>query len=61
MIDARGIPTCECPNCAGTLFQALVKFDPATYTIGMYHLDIQCNNCGTFCTAPTPLDIPEEG
>lgn len=59
MMDARGIPTCECPNCGGTLFRALVSFDTVTYTIGMYHLDIQCNNCETMCTAPTPQDHPE--
>jgi len=59
MIDARGIPTCDCPNCGGNLFRALVSFDPETYMVGMYHLDIQCNDCGAFCTAPTPLDHPE--
>jgi len=59
MIDARGIPTCNCPNCGNGLFRALVSFDPETYMVGMYHLDIQCNECGTFCTAPTPLDHPE--
>lgn len=59
MIDARGIPTCICPNCGDNLFRALISFDPETYTIGMYHLDIQCNSCGTFATAPTPLDNPE--
>lgn len=58
MIDARGIPTCTCPNCGETLFRALISFDPETYTIGMYHLDIQCNECGALATAPTPLDIP---
>ena len=41
MIDARGIPTCECPSCGGTLFRALVSFDTETYMVGMYHLDIQ--------------------
>jgi hypothetical protein len=25
----------------------------------MYHLDIECNACGTLATAPTPLDNPE--
>jgi len=59
MIDARGIPTCNCPNCGNGLFRALVSFDPETYMVGMYHLDIQCNECGAFCTAPTPLDHPE--
>jgi uncharacterized Zn finger protein len=61
MIDARGIPTCVCPDCGNTFFKALVCFDPETYTIGMYHLDIECNNCGTFCTAPTPIDNPDKG
>ena len=60
MIDARGIPTCECPNCGSMLFKALVCFDPETYTVGMYHLDMQCAECNTFCTAPTPLDNPEK-
>ena len=59
MIDARGIPTCECPNCTGTLFKALVSFDPFTYMIGTYHLDMECLACGALCTAPTPIDHPE--
>jgi hypothetical protein len=59
MIDVRGIPTCLCPNCGGSFFQALVSFDPDTYTIGMYHLDIKCFDCGALCTAPTPSDSPE--
>jgi uncharacterized Zn finger protein len=59
MIDARGIPTCECPTCGNSLFRALVSFDPETYMVGMYHLDIQCDECGTLCTAPTPMDHPE--
>jgi uncharacterized Zn finger protein len=60
MIDARGIPTCICPNCGGRLFKALISFDEETYTIGMYHIDIECYNCGTFCSAPTPLDSPKK-
>jgi hypothetical protein len=59
MIDARGIPTCECPSCGGTLFKILAMFDSTTYTIGMYHLDMECHGCGAFCTAPTPLDDPK--
>ena len=51
MIDARGIPTCVCPNCGDTLFRALVSFDPETYTVGTYHLDIQCNSCEALATA----------
>lgn len=60
MIDARGIPTCQCPSCGGTLFKALVAFDPETYTVGMYHLDIECYKCNTMVTAPTPLDNPNK-
>jgi len=60
MIDARGIPTCTCPNCGENFFRALVSFDPETYTIGMYHLDIQCDSCGALATAPTPLDHPTQ-
>lgn len=59
MMDARGIPTCDCPNCGSNLFKALISFDPQTYMVGMYHLDIECFECGTLCTAPTPLDHPE--
>ena len=58
-MDARGIPTCDCPSCGGSLFKALVSFDPETYMVGMYHLDIECHECGTLCTAPTPMDHPE--
>jgi uncharacterized Zn finger protein len=61
MIDARGIPTCECPTCGGTLFKTVVSFDMETYEVGMYFLDMECAECGTFCTAPTPLDYPEKG
>lgn len=60
MIDARGIPTCTCPECGGVLFSAFVSFNPETYTIGMYHLDIRCTNCGAMCTAPTPDSNPSE-
>lgn len=60
MIDARGIPTCICPNCGETLFKAVVAFDAETYTIGMYHLDIECVACGALATAPTPLDNPDK-
>jgi len=40
------------------LFRALVGFDPETYTISNYHLDMQCNECGALATAPTPPDHP---
>jgi uncharacterized Zn finger protein len=58
-MDARGIPTCTCPSCGNNLFKAFISFDPETYLVGMYHLDIECTECGTLCTAPTPIDHPE--
>lgn len=60
MIDVRGVPTCECPNCGSNLFKVFVSFDPETYTIGMYGLDMTCSECNSLCTAPTPLDIVED-
>lgn len=56
MLDARGIPTRECPNCGGDLFTIQAKFDE-DYEIGMYLLDAECAYCKTMITAPTPLDI----
>jgi len=58
-MDARGIPTPQCPNCASTLLRLTVKFDPETYEIDLYFLgDAECAVCNTLITAPTPLDLP---
>ena len=57
-LDARGIPTNECPNCANRLFTVQVSFDD-DYNIGQYFLDAECAMCGTLLTAPTPLDHAE--
>jgi hypothetical protein len=58
MLDARGIPTCQCPACDGVLFKIVVQFDPTDYEIGLYMLDGECVKCGTLITVPTPLDMP---
>lgn len=58
MLDSRGIPTCICPECNGKLFIVLATFDPETYMISGYNLDIQCHGCGSFATAPTPENHP---
>lgn len=58
MLDARGIPTCQCPNCNGVLFKITVQFDPIDYEIGLYLLDGECVRCGTLITVPTPIDVP---
>ena len=57
-LDARGIPTNECPNCANRLFTVQVSFDD-DYNVGQYFLDAECAMCGTLVTAPTPLDHME--
>lgn len=59
MLDARGIPTRECPNCASTLFTIQAVFDEA-YEIAQYFLDAECAICHTKITAPTPLDLVHE-
>ena len=56
MLDARGIPTRECPTCASTLFTIQAVFDEA-YEVAQYFLDAECAMCHTRLTAPTPLDI----
>lgn len=56
MLDARGIPTRECPSCASTLFTIQAVFDE-NYEVGMYLLDAECAMCHTKVTAPTPLDL----
>jgi hypothetical protein len=59
MLDARGIPTRECPNCASTLFRIHAVFDDS-YEIVQYLLDAECSICHTKITAPTPLDLVYE-
>ncbi len=57
MLDARGIPTAECPDCGTNIFNLKVIFDE-DYEIAMYMLDAECAECGTLVTAPTPKDLP---
>ena len=59
MLDARGIPTRECPSCASTLFTIQATFDE-NYEVGMYLLNAECAMCQTKLTAPTPLDLVHE-
>jgi len=57
--DLRGEPTTECV-CGSELFYALVGFDRDTRLVGWYALDLHCAECGTLCTAPTPVDNGRE-
>lgn len=59
MLDARGIPTRECPSCASTLFTIQAVFDE-NYEVAQYLLDAECAICHTKVTAPTPLDLVNE-
>lgn len=56
MLDARGIPTRECPNCASELFTIQATFDE-NYEVALYLLNAECAMCHTKLTAPTPLDL----
>jgi len=59
VLDARGIPTAECPSCASRVLTIQAWFDDA-YEIGGYMLDAECAVCHTKVTTPTPLDLPTE-
>lgn len=52
-MDLRGTPTHVCP-CGCNIFNIKVIFD--NFEIGTYFLDMECANCGSLATAPTPLD-----
>ena len=56
MLNARGIPTAECPTCASRLFTIKAMFDEE-YNVSLYLLDAECAMCHTKVTAPTPLDL----
>ncbi len=52
-MDLRGAPTHLCP-CGCNIFNVKVIFND--YEIGTYFLDMECANCGSLATAPTPMD-----
>lgn len=52
-MDLRGTPTHEC-ICGSKIFNVPVAFE--NYEISTYFLDMQCVECGSIYTAPTPLD-----
>ncbi len=57
-MDIRGTPTKSCP-CGCDIWNLKVIFDDDG-EIGMYFLDMECAECGTLATAPTPIDTEEE-
>lgn len=52
-MDLRGTPTHEC-ICGSKVFNLPVAFED--YEIATYFLEMQCVECGSIYTAPTPLD-----
>lgn len=52
-LDLRGTPTHVC-ICGSKIWNIQVAFE--NYEIATYFLDMQCMNCGSIATAPTPLD-----
>ena len=56
-MDIRGEPTTVCP-CGSEIWNLKTMFDDDG-EIGMYFLDMECAECGTLATAPTPIDTEE--
>ena len=52
-MDVRGVPTHICP-CGCNIWNLKVIF--YNFEIASYFLDMECANCGTLATAPTPID-----
>jgi hypothetical protein len=52
-MDLRGTPTHEC-ICGCAIWNIKAVFD--NFEIVTYFLDMQCSNCGSLATAPTPID-----
>lgn len=52
-IDLRGTPTHVCV-CGNEIFNLKVVFE--NFEIATYFLDMECAQCGSLATAPTPMD-----
>lgn len=52
-LDLRGTPTHACV-CGSIVWNIRAVFD--NYEIATYFLDMECVECGSLATAPTPLD-----
>jgi hypothetical protein len=52
-MDIRGTPTTVCP-CGSQIWNLKTIFDSDNGTIEMYFTDMECAECGTLATAPTP-------
>lgn len=52
-MDLRGTPTHVCA-CGCEVWNLKVSFED--FQIANYFLDMECANCGSIATAPTPID-----
>ena len=57
-MDLRGAPTHVCP-CGCNIWNVKVMFQDNQ--IATYFLDMECANCGSLATAPTPIDADGMG
>lgn len=55
-MDLRGLPTHLCA-CGCNIWNLKVIFQ--NFEIATYFLDMECANCGSLATAPTPVDREE--
>lgn len=53
--DFRGMSSTTCP-CGCDFLIICTRFDPETRLPGFYLLDARCAACGSWITAPTPVD-----
>lgn len=56
-MDLRGTPTHVCV-CGCEVFNLKATFKD--FEIATYMLDMECANCGSWATAPTPIDHTQE-
>lgn len=56
-MDLRGTPTHACV-CGCNVWNLKVMFEDSQ--ISQYFLDMECANCGSLATAPTPIDNRNE-
>jgi len=57
-MDIRGEPTSVCP-CGCEIWNVKTMFDSDNGEITMYFLDMECAECGTLATAPTPPNLED--
>jgi hypothetical protein len=55
MNDLRGTPAFAC-ICGCMMFKVILMWDEESREVGWYDLKQECIECGTYTTAPTPID-----